>query len=408
MPLLNAEDPPDPVAEDYVTWHARISVVISYLAMALLFSPHGVGQSNVSHAAEVKGYLEQAQRALKDNRPEEAAQAYRAVLKIDPVNVEARANLGIVAMVQGNWGEAAEELQRALKLRPSHRKVQALLGLCEVHSGRLEDAVKLLSGSFPHLEDPKLRREVGLQLLEIWHQGGELEKANAVLGQLQQFYPTDATVLYAAYRVHTDLAFQAVESLALTAPGSAQLHRALAEHMVNAGHAQDAIGEYRKALASSPGVPGLHYEFGEAILADSHLEASLAEAQKEFAAALLLNPTDARSECKLGEIELWRSSSATAFDHYERALKLNPEQACAKLGLAGLLIEEGKTQQALEYLQSAAGADPYNAQVHHRLAVLYRGMGRNQEADRELSAFQELEKVQSQLQKALHPEQPSN
>jgi protein O-GlcNAc transferase len=391
-----------------VTRHPRRSGAISCLTVVLFLGAHVLGQSSVSHAAEIKGYMEQGQRALKDNRPQDAAQAYRAALKIDPVNVEARANLGIVAMVRGNWSEAAEELQRALKLSPFHRKVQALLGLCEVHLGRLEDALQLLSSSFPHLKDPKLRREVGLQLVEIWHQDGELEKANAALSQLQQFYPADAAVLYAAYRVRTDLAFQAVESLALAAPDSAQLHRALAEHMVNEGHAQEAIAEYRKALASSPDVAAVHYELGEAIVADSRLQASLAEAQKEFEAALRLNPSDARSECRLGEIELWRSSSATALDHYQRALKLNPELACAKLGLAGLLIEEGKKQQALGYLQSAARADPYNAQVHHRLSVLYRSMGQSEEADRELAAFQELEKVQSQLQKALHPELPSN
>ena len=388
--------------------HARLLVAISYVAMALAFCPHGSGQSGASHTAEIKRYLEQAQTALKDNHPEEAAQAYRAVLKIDTVNLEARANLGIVTMTRGNWGEAAEELQRALKLSPSNRKVQALLGLCEVHLGRPQDALKLLSSSFPHLEDPKLRREVGLQLLEIWQLGGEWEKANVLLGQLQQLYPADVAVLYAAYRIHSDLAFQAVESLALNAPDSMQLHRALAEHMVNEGRAQDAIAEYRKALASNPAVAALHYELGEAILANSHLDASLAEAQKEFETTQQLNPADARPECKLGDIELWRSSSVTALDHYQRALKLNAEAGCAQLGIAGLLIEEGKAQQALGYLQSAAHADPYNAQVHHRLAVLYRSMGQNQEADRELSAFQELDKVQSQLQRALHPELPSN
>jgi ferredoxin len=35
---------------------------------------------------------------------------------------------------------------------------------------------------------------------------------------------------------------------------------ALAEHMVDEGRAQEAIGEYRKALATTPGAPGLHHE----------------------------------------------------------------------------------------------------------------------------------------------------
>jgi hypothetical protein len=40
--------------------------------------------------------------------------------------------------------------------------------------------------------------------------------------------------------------------------------------------------------------------------------------------------------------------------------------------------------------------------------VLYRNMGRTEEADRELSAFQELEKVHSVLNKALEEAHPSN
>jgi tetratricopeptide (TPR) repeat protein len=391
-----------------VTRHAQLSFAIGCFSTLLFISGHAAGQANISRAAEVKTYMEQGQRALRENQTQAAAEAYRSILKIDPANVEARANLGVVDMVTGDWAQASEELNRALKLNPGQRKVQALLGLCEVHLGRRSEAAKLLSASFAQLDDPKLRHQAGLELLELWYQGGDLNKANVVLGQLQHFYPTDAAVSYAAYRVYSDLAFQAVRSLALNAPDSALLHTALAEHMVNEGHAPEAIAEYQKALATTPNAPSLHYELGEAILANSHLEASLAEAQKEFEAALLLNPTDARSECNLGKIEQWRSNSTTASNHYERALKLNPEIVCAQLGLAGLLEEEGKTEQVLGYLKSAARADPYNAEVHHRLAVLYRTMGQTQEADHEMSTFQELKSVEDQLQKVLQPELPSN
>lgn len=386
----------------------RLSVSIGYVSMLLLMTSLGFGQATVSNSAEVKKQLEQAQQLLKENRADAAAQAYRSILKIDPANVEARANLGVVAMVQGDWAAAAAQLQKALKLQPSHWKVQALVGLCDLHLGNLPEATKLLSSSFPHLEDPKLQLETGLRLVEVWYQSGELEKVSVVIGKLQQLYPANAAVLYAAYRLHSDLAFQALDSLALAAPDSWQLHRALAEHMVNDGHVQEAIAEYRKALEKSPGVAGVHYELGEALLADSHLEPSLAQAQVEFENALAVNPSDARSQCKLGQIELWRSSPKTAFDHYTRGLALNHEIVCAKLGLAGLLIDEGKTQEALGYLQAAARSEPNNAEVRHRLAVLYRSLGQNQEADRELSAFQELEKIQSQLQKTLQQVPPSN
>jgi Flp pilus assembly protein TadD len=76
--------------------------------------------------------------------------------------------------------------------------------------------------------------------------------------------------------------------------------------------------------------------------------------------------------------------------------------------LARLLEDEGKSQEALSYLETAEHSDPNDPEIRHRLSVLYRNMGRTQEADRELSAFQELEKVQSVLNKTLEEAHPSN
>jgi tetratricopeptide (TPR) repeat protein len=387
---------------------SRLVVVLSCVSLLLACSGAAFGQADVSQegegqrqSAEIQQYMEQAQQALRERRPDAAAQAYRAILKIDPANVNARANLGVVVMAQGDWAGAAEQFQKALELQPSLWKVQALLGLCEVHLKRSADATKLLAISLPHLEDSRLRLEAGLQLVEIWYQGGELEKASTAVSQLQELYPTNAAVLYAAYRVHTDLAFQAIDSLALAAPESAQLHLAMAEHMVNEGHAKEAIAEYRKALESGPGLAGVHYELGEALLAESHLEPNRAAAQKEFESALALNPGDARAECRLGKIEIWRVNRKAAFDDYERALKMNPSLGCAQLGMGELLIDEGRMQEALTYLQSAARSEPSNAEARYRLAILYERMGKNDEAERELAAFHELKKVQTQLQNAL-------
>jgi tetratricopeptide (TPR) repeat protein len=388
---------------------------VSLLLVCLLIGPSLLrSQSRRPQSAEMQKYAAQALQALNSNQPAAAAEAFRAVLKIDPRNVDARANLGVVAMMQGDWAGAEEQFRKALKLQPSLWKGQALLGLCELRLGHEAQAAKLLSASFPHLQDPKfripfkLRVEVGLQLAEIWRRTGELEKAATLLSQLRELAPTNADALYAAYRVHNDLAFHAIDSLAVVAPGSAQLHRALAEHLVNDGHLEDAIGEYRKALQSAPGSPGVHYELGEALLANSHLEPGLTEAQKEFESALALDPADAKSECMLGKIELWRASSKTAFEHYARARNVSPGLSCANLALARLLEDEGKSQEALSYLETAKHSDPYDPEVRHRLSVLYRNMGRTQEADRELSAFQELEKVHSVLNKALEEAHPSN
>ena len=383
-------------------------IAIGSATVLLLLTLSGSAQSSVPQTSAIKEQMRQAEQALRQNRPDLAAQAYEAILKNYPDDVEARADLGIVAMVRGDWPRASAEMKKALALRPSDFKVQALLGLCDLHLGTVSEATELLSNSFPHLEDTKLRLEAGLRLVEIWYQEDELEKAEGVVNRLQQLYPSNAAVLYTAYRLHSALAFRALDALAIAAPAAPQLNVALAEHMVNEGNVQGAIAEYGKALESNPNLPSVHYELGEAFLRDSHQEPNLSKAQLEFERAIALNPSDARSECKLGEISLWRSNQATASEHYTRALKLSPAIPCANLGLAGLLMDDGNTQEALGYLQTATRSDPFNAQARYKLSVLYRRLGKKEDAERELAAFQELEKVQHQVQKALQQGPPSN
>lgn len=371
--------------------------------LLLLMSVVGLAQSNSSAAMEIRDLMNQAQKALRANQPDIAAQAYQAVLRLDPRNIEARANLGVVAMSTGDWSKAADDLDAALKLQPSNSRVEALLGLCLMHVGRPAEARKLLSASFPKLEDPKLKREAGLRLLSLQFDSGELDQASVVLASLQELYPGDAAISYAAFRVYSDLEFQAIESLAVNAPDSAQLHRALAEHMVNDGRNEAAIVEYRKALEISPDAPDLLYELSQAILFESHSETSLAEAQKEVEASLRLNPADARCECQLAEIETLRSNAAGAASHFANALKLDSESTCAKAGLAEQLMDEGKEQQALEYLEAAVRGDPYNEQSHYRLSSLYRRTGNGEEAAKEMEKFKQLRDMKDELQRVLHP-----
>ena len=383
--------------------HGSISTTL--IAIGILHSMgyiSGRAQTNSSPAAQIQTYMGQAQAALRANHPDAAAEAYHAVLRLDPDNVEARANLGVVAMSTGNWNEAAEDLGTALKLEPTQIKVRALLGMCEMHLGKSSEGQKLLTAAFPELNDPKLKRKTGMMLLDVDFQSGEYDKASAVLASLKEIAPDDPTVSYAAFRVYSELAYQAIASLAINSPNSAELHSALAEHFVNDGRTGAAITEYRKALSISPDLPGMHYELGQAILAESHLDASVAEAQHEFESSLRLNPMNARCECQLAEVELLRSHPSEASRHFAQALRIDPDAACAKAGVAAQLIDEGQEQQALGYMQAAVQRDPENAQLHFRLAALYRRLGMKEDAAKETDKFKQLREIKDDLQQALH------
>lgn len=374
---------------------------MSLLFLFLVISPLGsFPQISPNGQREVREHFARAQQALKDEKPELAAGEFQAVLKLDPKNIEARANLGVVAMVQARYAEASQYFREVLALEPSLWKAQALMGICERHLGKVESALTLLEKSFPHLQDPRLRTQAGMNLVEINYQRGDLEAAADVLRTLQQQDPTNLDVLFAAYRTYSDIAAHALDTIALVAPNSARMHQVLAQHLVNEGDIKGAIAQYREAVHLDPRLSGAHFELGEAILQDSLTEQSEEEAQKEFEVALGLRPDDAKAECRLGGIYALKGDSQEALRHYSHALELNPKEAEAQVGVAKALMMLGEPEKGREHLLEAIRLDPMNSTAHYRLSQLYRQLGRLSDAEHETATFKELRETRNRMQSA--------
>jgi len=375
--------------------HALIVLVAFCSVISSVF-----GQTDRSSRLDLQSHLAQAQQALAARQFDVAAKELNAALTIDPKNVEARANLGVVQFLQGKFADASLNFRAALRLQPSLWKAQAILGLCERFQGRPDSALPLLEKAFPHLQDPMWQSRVGMALVELLYQRHELDKALEVLRVLEKQNPSNVDVLYVAYRVHTDLASESRDKLALVAPDSARMHQLLAQHLVSAGDIKAALVQYREALRLDPRLPGAHFELGEAILQDSVSDGAQLEAQREFETAVALNPADARSECRLGALASLGGNTETAAQHFSRAADLDPHDAEAQVGLGKVLASTGHADKALEHLLTAIRLDPLNAQAHYRLAQLYRQMGRISDAERETAVFQDLRKAQDRLRSA--------
>jgi tetratricopeptide (TPR) repeat protein len=349
---------------------------------------------------EIREHLARAQQAMADKQLDSALHEFTAILALDPNNVEAKGDLGVVQYLEGNYAEASQNLRAALRLQPALWKAQAILGLCERAQGRFDSARTLLAKSFPHLQDPKLQIRAGMALAELDYQWRDLEKASAVLAVLQKLDPANVDVLYVIYRVHTDLATQARDNLALIAPNSARMHQVLAQHLFTEGDAKGAVAQYREAVRIDPHLPGAHFELGEAILKDSMSEGSQQNAQKEFETALAINPSDAKAEAQLGALFSLHGDVAAALSHYQRAAELSPDDPEAQVGLGKVLMSTGEPENALQHLLAAVRIDPTNAQAHYRLAQLYRQLARASDAEREMGTFLELRQGEERLRSA--------
>ena len=378
--------------------HRSLRVVgVLFCFIALLGLP--AAQTNAPGTnPNAQEHLARAQQALAKKQLDLAAQELHEAVTADPTNVEARANLGVVEFLQGKYAEAEPDLREALKQQPKLWKAQAILGLCEKAQRKFDSARSSLEKSFFHLDDPQLQMRAGMALVEIDYQRRDFDPALAVLASLQKIDPANPDVLYVLYRIHSDLAVQARDTLASVAPDSARMHQLLAEHLVTEGKIKEAIVQYQEALHINPRLPGVHFELGEAILENSTSDEARKQAEREFKIAIEINPDDAKSESRLGALANLRNEKEIALQHYSQAAELDPEYSEAQVGLGAVLMSTGHPEKAIEHLLQALRLDPLNASAHFRLSQAYRQLGRAADADEEVAKFKQLREAEERLQ----------
>jgi Tfp pilus assembly protein PilF len=358
-------------------------------------------QSVSSRQQQIDSHKRQAAEYLRENRPDLAGPEFKAIIALDPKNVDALGNLGVMLFFQGAYADAIPQFRAALKLQPTVWKIQALLGIAEKRTGDIAAARGDLEKAFPKLEEEKIRIQTGTELIEIYSVGGDLDKAAAVVSVLRGLEPTDEALIYTAYRIYSDLAAESLLSLSLVAPNSAHMHQAMAHELAKHGDTREAIENYRAALKIDPRLPGLHFEYAE-MLNSQGTPQSQQEAENEYRAALELNPFDEQSECRLGEIAARRNDVKEAYDRYTKAVELEPGDPEASIGLAKALMSMDQPEKAQPLLMHALEVDPTSAVAHFRLSTVYRQMGRTADAKHELEQYQKYKDMKDKLAEIYH------
>ena len=361
----------------------------------------GFSQSGPGRQPQVELHNRKAAEYLKQNRPDLAAPEFRAIVALDPNNVDARGNLGVVMFFQGDYTSAIPQLRAALKLRPALSKIQALLGISEKRTGDIKASRHDLEEAFPKVQDEKIRIETGMELIELYSGTGDLDKAAAIVTDLRRLEPTNEVILYTAYRIYSDLAAESMLSLSVVNPNSARMHQAMAHELAKRGNTPEAIENYRAALKIDPQLPGLHFELAEMLNTLSTTEGRQ-EAEREYKAALQVNPFDEQSECRLGDIALQRDDLKEASERFTRALQLRPNDSEASIGLAKVFMTMDEPEKAEPLLRHALEMDPTSAMAHFRLSTIYRQTGRTEDAKHEFEEYQKYKQMKEKLKTIYH------
>lgn len=375
------------------TYGADRAIVIAAL-LTLFFPPNACFAQSTSAGQQ---HEQRANQYLSEKNPKLAIEEFRAVLAADPNNLNAEANLGVLLFFEKDYKGAIPYLRHAVARRPELSKIRALLGLAEEYVGQRKEARDDLEASVPQLENSEFRIQAGLALIEIDAASRDLDKAAGVVSLLREWAPTDPKVLYAAYRIATEQAGEAILSLSLVAPDSAEMHEAMAQELERALDNAGAIANLRKAAALDPTVARIHYKLGLALQEANDVRLR-GEAESQFTLALELNPKDARSAVALGNLARDRGDGQAALRYYSQAFAIDPQLADAAIALADVDADKGDLAAAAAKLEMAVKADPSNILAHYRLFTIYGRMKRQEEAKRELEEFQHYKQLKEKME----------
>jgi Flp pilus assembly protein TadD len=371
--------------------------VVSLCAASLFVPVCKASQSSPTNAQDqMQAHARQAAEYLKENKPDLAVLEFKAIVALNPDNVDAHANLGVLLYFEGEFHDAIPELRAALRLQPNLWKIQGLLGSAERRTGDMNAARSDLEAAFPNLQDEKVRVQIGMELIELYSDSGDLGKAASTVTTLREMKPTDEAILYTSYRVYSDLANESLLSLSIVAPNSARMHQAMAHELAKQGNNAAAIENFRAALKIDPNLPGLHSELAE-MLNVSSVPAEKEEAEVEYKKALEVNPSDEQAERRLGEIATRKNDLKEADDRLTRALQLRPDDSEADIDLAKVLMAMNEPQKAAPFLEHAIQLDPTSAVAHFRLSTVYRQTGRADDAKHEIEEYEKYKKIKEQL-----------
>jgi tetratricopeptide (TPR) repeat protein len=242
----------------------------------------------------------------------------------------------------GNLGRARELAEKLLSAQPRSAEAHRLLADILMRSGDNDRAVK---------ED-----EAAVAIDPSIENGFALAKAYLMKKDDK-----------AAAKVFAEL----LAGTGDTAAAHMDIGRAYGE----AGYPDEAIVEFKKALAKNPSLPGLHYCLGAAYLL-SMGEIDFPKAAAEFHKELALHPNDFLSHSQLGYIDLNRHNYAEAEHELQRAAQINPRDPDTLLSLGQLYVDTNRPADAEAVLRKSIALTTDLSRNHYQVQRAHYLLGR--------------------------------
>jgi Flp pilus assembly protein TadD len=241
----------------------------------------------------------------------------------------------------GDHVGAERHFRRGLEIAPDHAELRNALGWTLFQAGRTDEALAEYNRALAaNPKSAKAHNNLALAMVEL----GDFDGAAGHFQASLEIEP--------AAEIYSDLGFT----------------------RARLGRSDEALADYRKALALDPDCASAHVN-----LAVMSVQAGdLAAAESHYRRALPGRPT-AQTYNGLGYVLAQAGRSGEAIAEYRKAIAADPKFTPAYNNLAEALTDEGKLAEAAEAYRLSLAQRPDPA-VYNALAALLRQLGRADEA----------------------------
>ncbi len=280
----------------------------------------------------------------RQDRLEEATEAYHTALQLYPDSHNAHHNLGMTLYQQGRREEAVTHYLAALRSKPDLYTTHSNLAVALVELGKSDEAMAhFVKAVEIRPEYAEGQYNLGHELLTV----GRIDEAIEHLTQALKIKPH-----YASAHIYL---------------GGARMAQ---------GNVEQAIAHYNEALRIEPDSYAAYNNLGIALARKGRTE----EAVKHYTAALRLEPDSFQAHSNLGRLLARQGKVEEAIRHYRAALRLEPGAVGIRGNLGVALLNQGRIDEALIEFGRVLQADPNNADAQFSLGYALEIAGRLEQA----------------------------
>jgi len=333
----------------------------------------------------------------------DAEAAWQVVVKAEPRNGQAFAQLGLLEAHQEHYPEAIASYRKAQALSlETRREIPELnlnLGLAYFKAGEFRDADKVFEAELG--KHPKGADEARLTILiGMSHYGAHEYKAaipylKEAAAADQRNLPLRLSLAHCyLWTKQLDATMGVYKEILTIDPDSAEADMIAGEALDEKGDNAGAVQQFRAAVVANPKEPNVHFALGYLYWTQKRYD----EAIPEFKAELANDPENSQAMTYLGDTYVKLNLFDQARGYLEKALNYKTSVALTHLDLGIVYMELGDQAGAVRELGKTIALQPENVNAHFRLASMYRSMGKKDEAKAEYAKASALNKQTDERQ----------